>query len=150
LVSGVQRALRERPLDEAPLTSVCEAARTAFRDLYGGASAFVGAKFDFVSAPTPESIIRALMRWEDDLGTLLHSRFVAAGADRHDDGVRLCSEVIARAGISAIRTAIRSTQLAHEDDPFRQMERFDARLNDAFVILKRGCVEPGRVYPLSR
>ncbi len=133
---AVESAIRARPIDETPLTSIFEAL-TLVTDRSGLGPIFEsGPAIDPVAAGR---LAKVLVDWEDRLSDVLLGRFVrmtGAATPR----LALRASVVASAAVSAVRATIRTLQLGNASgSPAADTAEV---LREAFAVLAAGCSNP--------
>jgi AcrR family transcriptional regulator len=150
LFAAVERAIRDRPLDEPPLVSIVEsmvgvigsaaAARGgAVPAAIGGSRSPMG--IDPSDPVVAGRLVRVFVDWEDRLAEVLLDRFTAVAPERPRAELALAASVIARAAASAMRATLRDVREASagaDGEPLGTAER----LREAFAILAGGCAGP--------
>lgn len=140
----VERAIRGRPRDEQPLTAILEAFTGAIdgSGVAGGAT-LLAPGLGPADAVLAGRLARAFVDWEDRLAGVLLERFRAADATALDDELALHAAVIARAAVSAARTALRTLRGRQADGALPPAAVLEV-LRAAFAILAAGCPSPDR------
>jgi AcrR family transcriptional regulator len=133
---AVESAIRARPIDETPLTSIFEAL-TLVTDRSGLGPIFEsGPAIDPVAAGR---LAKVLVDWEGRLSDVLLGRFVrmtGAATPR----LALRASVVASAAVSAVRATIRTLQLGNASgSPAADTAEV---LREAFAVLAAGCSNP--------
>ncbi len=149
LFEMLRAAVAERPLDEAPLTSIHAAATAVLCAGAAGGRLRPLAELDPTTTPVPGRLVRAFMEWEVGLAELLSDRFVALGADAGDPEVSFRASVAARVGVSAVRAAIlrvRTGPVSAAALPGRLAATLDA----SFAYVEAGCAPPAARDARSR
>ena len=135
----VESAVRARPIDETPLTSIFEALAEV-TDRSG-----LGPLLESGPAVAPVAasrLAKVLVDWEDRLSDVLLDRFVGMTGAAPTQELVLRASVVARAAVSAIRASIRMVQIANSSG---SPEADTAEtLREAFEILADGCSNPLR------
>ena len=136
---AVESAIRARPIDETPLTSIFEALAEV-TDRSGLGPIFEsGPAVDPVAA---SRLAKVLVDWEDRLSDVLLDRFVRMTEASPTPQLALRASVVARAAVSATRATIQTVQLENaSDSPAADTAEV---LRDAFAVLAAGCSNPAR------
>jgi AcrR family transcriptional regulator len=150
LFAAVERAIRDRPLDEPPLVSILEslvAVTSSATAAPGGGAPFAGIGWrtpmgiDSSDPIVAGRLVRVFVDWEDRLAAVLLGRFTAAAPDRPRADLALAASVIARAAASAMRATLRDVREAPAGAG-SQPPGITGRLREAFAILAGGCEGP--------
>ncbi len=136
---AVESAIRERPVDETPLTSIFEAL-VEVTDRSGlGPILESGPSVDPVAAGR---LAEVLVDWEESLSDVLLERFGRETGAAPTPQLALRASVVARAAVSAARATIWTVQLANASGlPTAEAAEV---LRDAFAVLATGCSNPTR------
>jgi AcrR family transcriptional regulator len=136
---AVESAIRARPADETPLTSIFEALVEATERSGLGPILESGPSVDPVAA---NRLAEVLVDWEDSLSGVLLERFGRTTGAAPTPQLALRASVVARAAVSAARATIRTVQLANASGlPTAETAEV---LRDAFAVLSAGCSNPFR------
>ena len=135
----VESAVRARPIDETPLTSIFEALAEVTDRSGLGPLLESGPAVDPVAA---SRLAKVLVDWEDRLSDVLLDRFVRVTGAAPTQELVLRASVVARAAVSAVRASIRLVQIANESGSPETDTA--ATLREAFEILADGCSNPLR------
>ena len=135
----VESAVRARPIDETPLTSIFEALAEVTDRSGLGPLLESGPAVDPVAA---SRLAKVLVDWEDRLSDVLLDRFVRVTGTAPTQELVLRASVVARAAVSAVRASIRLVQIANESGSPETDTA--ATLREAFEILADGCSNPLR------
>ena len=136
---AVESAIRARPIDETPLTSIFEALAEAADRSGLGPILESGPSVDPVAA---RRLAEVLVDWEDSLSDVLLERFGRATGAAPTPQLALRASVVARAAVSAARATIRTVQLANASGS--ATAEMAEVLRDAFAVLAGGCSNPTR------
>jgi AcrR family transcriptional regulator len=132
----------EQAIREPPLTSILEGLVRAVEErAREGGMALVGNGFDPSDPIVAGRFVKAYLDWEDRLARVLVERFMAAGADLDDAGLRLHAAVTAHAAVSALRATLRALR-AGSGARRRPIEEIVRAIREAFAILAAGCPSP--------
>jgi AcrR family transcriptional regulator len=139
---AVESAIRARPIDDTPLTSIFEALAEVTDRSGLGPILESGPAVDPVAA---SRIAKVLVDWEDRLSDVLLDRFVRMTGAAPTPQLALRASVVARAAVSAARATIRTVQLGNASgSPAADTAEV---LREAFGVLAAGCSSPLREQP---
>ena len=134
---AVESAIRGRPIDETPLTSIFEA--LAFVTDRSG----LGPIFESGPAVDPVAanrLAKVLVDWEDRLSDVLLDRFVRLTGGAPTQQLSLRASVVGSAAVSAVRSTIRTVQCANASgSPAADTTE---TLREALALLAAGCSNP--------
>lgn len=133
--------LAVRPLGEAPLEAILGAVRAAALTTTDGALVALATGLPASFSPNPARLVRVFMDWEDRVAQILVGRFVSEGADPTSADVQLRAGVIARAGVSATRSALRHYR-ALPRSRRNGLRGLGGLLDAAFAVVAEGCPPP--------
>jgi AcrR family transcriptional regulator len=141
LFDAIEREIRARPIDEAPLASVLEAIVAAVST--------PGLVLGDTLAPVPIGadpralglFVKAFVDWEDRLATVLVDRFSQRTGRAPGPDVILRASVVARAAVAGARATLRMVR-GRRADAAPALERGIETLRAAFAVLAAGCPNP--------
>ena len=138
-LGAVESAIRARPIDETPLTSIFEALAEVTDRSGLGPILESGPAVDPVAA---SRLAKVLVDWEDRLSDVLLGRFAGLTGSAPTPKLALRASVVARAAVSAVRATIRTVQLGNASgSPAPDTAEV---LREAFAVLAAGCSNPLR------
>src|SRR5450759_4703945 len=139
---AVESAIRARPIDEAPLTSIFEAFTEVTERSGLGPILESGPSVDPVAAGR---LAEVLVDWEDHLAVVLLDRFAGLMGVGPTPQLALQASVVAGAAVSAVRATIQAVLRRNESDsPTADTSEV---LREAFAIIIAGCSNPLREQP---
>jgi AcrR family transcriptional regulator len=136
---AVESAIRSRPIDETPLTSIFEALAEVTDRSGLGPILESGPAVDPVAA---SRLSKVLVDWEDRLSDVLLDRFGRMTGAGPSPQLALRASVVASAAVSAVRATIRTVQLGNASGS-PAADTADV-LREAFAVLAAGCSNPLR------
>ena len=141
LFESVERAIRSRPADEPPLTSILEAILGVLGDPGIAGATLAAPDLGPASPLVAGRLAKAFVDWEDRLAAVLMDRFTAASAAAAEAELALQASVVSRAAVSAVRATFRTLR-GRPTGQVAVPQSMALTLRAAFAVLASGCPAP--------